>query len=1120
MENSTNIKSVIEAINSINPISSVDVLSAKAQFDTLSAGKQSRVTNADKLNQIYSEYAKLRDSRLFCAYATYLSPKPEYEGQFHSECTRCIYSHKTEDGFYINWRTPEFTDSKNPYVSQTLAGKYALDGLCLSLKNFSYTGKSDFFICFSGGEINNFWDGSLFESQRQIVIKMGADSDSLELHGFKTVDPVCFGSSEILKRQNLVGKDIKIEWHRVNNDYMLFIAVGDKVVSATIPAKRMDKTVGLDRDAVRVIIMSNGYENDFSLECNGIYAPLDSEVAAVTEKIAALPSCVTSDADCRLIEDAFENGYMTLPREKRYLVPNYPLLNNLRTKVRAYRGVDSNGFDADGFYQPTMDDIYENTGNKTTIPKSVATKAAEFGLNYDFTGAGFGQRQYLTKRFVAEDITLRFSNLQYGDGGLIIGLDAEPGGGGIWNLQAGTPRFGFYLLFKDNCVYITRPYLARRMKVLLCEDLLSLDNLVNKDFYVTLHYDIEKWLAKVSITVDGVTFTKSLDRFYCSDMDQFRFNYDGVEVVVQSVAGYDPLYDENYREIKSAFSIDLTGIKYNTFTKREQAKIDAVVDQIAALPDEVSLESEPAITAVWNEYFKLSKPKMRAAVTNFSKLTDLYGKLFEHKYTGNTVKYTAKKVKFEVIDNTNLLPKYVEDEFVTLDSEGVPTWCENIILGECRIRTATKEGTFQAMEPVLKHFASVGVNLLWITPISDRGNDPISEYCNFGPATICPYMTGQIPYGEPYDPKKVDYAAGWKIFDDFLKLAHSYNIRVLIDIVPWGLSNDAPMVKEHPEWFKGKSSWGGMDYDPDNAEVIQWYKDQIEEPMKNTCCDGIRWDLEPCYFGHPLVREILLDLQKVGKKPLFISETSNTRQGAYAFEQANGVIGVGTGAQTYTDVFFKDVDIVNCVKTGSNLSPGTDGAAKYYCFQLTSHDLLKYSRVSLAAWAYEYAFSSFIPLFYLGEEWKTEYGHGVYGSPINWEELNEPEHREYFEHVKKLLQLRWLHSDILATFEDDHRNTNICTVDVLGTDLVKGYARFGENKAIIVVVNVNELDNSAADMTIGIPLNDMGLDKYNKFTVTDLLSDDTVAVGSADEISKIMVNLEHESALVLQIIGE
>lgn len=1119
MENILSIDGITSAIESVDVNNSFEMLKLKARFDSLTDKEKNEIPNSHDLKIKFNKFLLNRKNNLYCAYPTYFATEPEYEGQFHQDEPRALYSHKTENGFFAKWRTPAVEDGLTPYFAQTIAGKYALDGLCVSFKNFSYMGKSDFFVCFSGGEINNFFDRSLFEAQRQIAVKLGTDSDKSEMFGFKLTESLSFGSSEILKRENMQSKDIALEWHKDGEDYTLFISVDDSVVALTVPKARIDKTVGIDRNAVRVIIMSDGVDNDFSIECNGIYANLKKDVLCVAEKISNLNINVDSNDDCKKIDEAY-NAYMSLAREDRYLVPNYPCLNSLRSKARAFKGVDKQGRDADGFYIPTMDDIYENTGNNTTVPKSVYTQPSDCGLTFDFTNAAYGQRQYLTRRFVAEDITVRFSNLKYGDGGLIIGFDSEPGGGGIWNLLDGTPRFGFYLLFKDNCVYITRPYLAKRMKVLLCDDLLSLDNLVDKDFYITLHYDIDNWLAKVSITVDGKTFTRSLNRFYCSDMDQFRFNYDAVEVVVQSCAGYDPLYDENYRPVRSAFSIDLTGVKYNNFTKREQKRIDSVIEKISALPEKASLFDEKIISDVWNEYFKLSKPKMRAAVTNFKKLTDCYEQMFNEKYNGKTVKYTAKKVVFDGIDNTDLLPKYVSDEYVTVDTACAPDWTENVIMGECRIRTATKEGTFQAMEPVLKHFASVGVNLLWLTPISDRGNDPISEYCNFGPATICPYMTGQIPYGEPYDPKKVDYKAGWKIFDDFLKLAHKYNIRVLIDVVPWGLSNDAPLVKEHPEWFKGKSSWGGMDYDPTNKDVVEWYKNQIEEPMKITCCDGIRWDLEPCYFGYPLVKEILLDLQKFGKKPLFISETSNNRDlCAYAFEQANGVIGVGTGSQTYTDVFFKDVDIVNCVKTGVNLSAGSEGA-KYYCFQLTSHDLLKYSKVSLAAWAYEYAFSSFIPLFYLGEEWKTEYNGGVYGAPIKWEELKDPKHKEYFEHVKKLLQLRWLNSDILANTEQDHRNTNICTVDVLGTDLVKGYARFGGNKAIVVVANVNELSKESQEMTIGLPYKEMGLSEYKKFTVTDLLSGDLVAVGTADEISRINVNLEHDTALVLQIIGE
>lgn len=1068
----------------------------------------------------------------------FLADYPKFEGEYPQAETRLVFSKATDDGFAVEWKTPEIIEGASSLHSQVLTGKYALDGLLLSLNNFSYTGKSDFNIILTSGEADDLWDKTEDAASRQLVLQLGNEQGAAYVFGCGSLQAVAEVKADCLKRENLVGKNITIEYlKQANGDLVITVAADNDSVNITVPAAELAKATNFCQRAVRVIVACDDTGSDFCLSFNGVYAKTDADVSAVMDKIEKLPKTVDDDLMAYDVLDV-RADYDALPLEKKLFVINYPALNDLCCVVSAREELDENGFDQYGFYVPSMKDISELCGD---TPKGIATVAAKTrGIKVEFNNSGFGHRQYIDRRFVCEDITLRFNNLNYITGGFIVGVNSSAGNSGTWNLQGGTARFGYYILIgKDSSLYITMPYVDKKMFKLTENPLLSLDNLQNKEFFINMKMDIINMKLIITFTVDGQSIVCDVDslgtnqakgqegRIYVDTMDQLRYGYENALIMVQSVPGYDPEQKE-YKAVKGAFSVEWTGIKYNKYSYAKQAKIDETISAIDKLPDTPSLDIEDKVNEAWSLYFKLTTKDIRSAVTNYDKLRALHDGIFALKMQGKkAVEYKGKVyVPQGKIDNTNLRTPIVPDSEIAFDAFGWPEWTKDCVVGTCRVETATEEGTFMAMEPVLKHFAEVGVNVLWLTPINDMGRTKIaSMYCNYGPHTICPYLTGQIKKGEPYDESKVDYAAGYKVFADFIKMARKYNIRILVDYVPWGLANEAPIVAEHPEWFKGPSTWGGQDYHLDNPEVRTYYKDSIVKFMLDTDCDGIRWDLEPYYFGYDLIVEILNELKAAGKKPLFISEAANGRHGAYAFEQFGGVTGKGVGSQTVADVFFNDIDITEAVKTGVHIGDGCKlkhqlqhnsyGKAKYYAYQISSHDVIAYRRASIASWKYQFIFGSFIPLFYLGEEWCTASKSGsIYGAKIGWDELNDKWHNDYYETVKKLMALRWQYKDILNCDADDHRDTNICMVDILGTDLIRGYARYKDNQAIIVVPNINERSDKAVTVTAEIPFDKMGLDGYKSYTLTDLMTDKEVVSGTADEVKYFSRNMEHNTCEV------
>lgn len=482
----------------------------------------------------------------------------------------------------------------------------------------------------------------------------------------------------------------------------------------------------------------------------------------------------------------------------------------------------------------------------------------------------------------------------------------------------------------------------------------------------------------------------------------------------------------------------------------------------------------------------------------------------------------------DAINNASLLPAYVPDDQVTLDRMGWPEWTKDIIIAEVNVAKATPEGTLAAMDRVLDHYAEMGVNCLWITPVEDMGVDRYHVgYTSYGPHTIDPYITGQLAKGETYNANKVDYAAGFQEFKKLVDRAHSRNIRIIIDKVTWGLSEHTPLRETHPQFFTGETSkWGGPEFDWNSQDLIDWYKEQLEQFVLTTGCDGIRFDLEPTVAGYQIFEELRDDLQAAGRKPLFFSEHINERGYSFAFEQT-GSINVAdkieASAQFFPHVFFDYADLVDTIKTGKNLgSEATQaievsGQYRYYSYVLSCHDGIEYNDAPLASWSYELLYSSFIPIFYIGEEWnsvKDTTAANLYATQVNWELLNKPANRAYYESVKQLIALRWKYKDIFCAFPNNHRDTNITTVKIQGSEKIDGYARYSSDhkQAVLVIPNVNEHSTVAVDMTVAVPIKDMEMNGYARYTVTDLLTGKTVVQGTEQQIASFTATIAHNTA--------
>ena len=116
----------------------------------------------------------------------------------------------------------------------------------------------------------------------------------------------------------------------------------------------------------------------------------------------------------------------------------------------------------------------------------------------------------------------------------------------------------------------------------------------------------------------------------------------------------------------------------------------------------------------------------------------------------------------------------------------------NSVVYELNVRQATEEGTFAAAEAYLPELKEMGVDIVWLMPISPIGVDgrkgTLGSYYS-----IINYKEINPEFGTMED------------FDHFLATAHDLGLKVILDWVANHTSRDADW------WKEGKTDWYVMD---------------------------------------------------------------------------------------------------------------------------------------------------------------------------------------------------------------------------------------------------------------------------------------------------------------------
>ena len=421
-----------------------------------------------------------------------------------------------------------------------------------------------------------------------------------------------------------------------------------------------------------------------------------------------------------------------------------------------------------------------------------------------------------------------------------------------------------------------------------------------------------------------------------------------------------------------------------------------------------------------------------------------------------------------------------------------PDWVKDLITYELNPRGFTSpngsgdgngSGTFNSLKDKMPYLQELGINGIWLAGFS-KSTD---HFYNLWSVYAC------------YRPDELDPVLGTSTdFQNMIDEAHSRGIRVFLDVISHGVLNESTLITEHPTWFSG-GSWNMTDYNYNNSEFCDWWVDTWTNYVDDYGIDGFRIDLT--MVKADVWDRITTNCANIGKPIVVFPELER-----YHFKQ-------------------HDYDSFS-----TNVASSYGGCAeKYYGLEISCHDegymsaAGNYYRVkgSRVYFGYSGIFTPNVPVFFSGEEWNADqvslpnlekdlYGGGgpggwLYGSWLQWDQLNESDHAAMLDDAKKIISIKKNNSDVLSS---DRFSSNICEIPCSPSPSYKPYARYlGREKAIVVVANSSTTSN--ATYTLNIPLETMMLDCAGRYKVTDLWAD-TVTYVTEEQLASYQVTVTRD----------
>jgi glycosidase len=426
----------------------------------------------------------------------------------------------------------------------------------------------------------------------------------------------------------------------------------------------------------------------------------------------------------------------------------------------------------------------------------------------------------------------------------------------------------------------------------------------------------------------------------------------------------------------------------------------------------------------------------------------------ETKHLGGNLRLTTRVVLLLALIAPSLCLCGQDLSFGSRAAKRAPEWLDRASIYEVWLNAFSKEANLKGATAQLKDVADLGASIVYLSPIAKHSALPQAS-----PYSIADYNEIDPEYGTAQD------------LHDFVSMAHSLHLKVMLDVVYYHMAPDNAMIAKHPDLFvkteDGKIArgfWPQPLPDFQNPQMRKYLIDSLLHWVRDFGVDGFRCDVGG---GVPLAfwNEARQALNQVNPEVLLLSESDRPDDQLQAFD-------INYNFQYY-------LALVSVIRDGAPASKLRDTWELMHATMPQGARLLHYSdnhdwprsvlefgrKGAMAASILNFTLDG-IPFVYNGQEvadptatsWRTPV-------PIHWTErkpnANETQTGSIREQYKKLFAMRAAEPALTAGELTWINNTE--PADVLSFLRKKGKSE------VLVILN---LSNRQVHVTIDLPVMD------------------------------------------------
>lgn len=216
-----------------------------------------------------------------------------------------------------------------------------------------------------------------------------------------------------------------------------------------------------------------------------------------------------------------------------------------------------------------------------------------------------------------------------------------------------------------------------------------------------------------------------------------------------------------------------------------------------------------------------------------------------------------------------------------------PEWMKDLIIYEVATKGFTspsgpESGTFRSLQARLPYLQELGISGLWLT--------------GYSLADAHHFYNIWTQYAV-IEPDKFDPSLGTaEDFKQLIEEAHQRDIKVFLDVITHGLMSDSPVIRQHPDWFRG-GSWGMTDFDwtGGHTDLDDWWVKIYTDFVTIYGVDGYRLDVN--IYRPDLWERIRQNAAAAGHPIVIWEEMNSVIPGVTDFSQReNPIANTDTGA--------------------------------------------------------------------------------------------------------------------------------------------------------------------------------------------------------------------------------